>query len=80
MAAWMSDGDGAERVGNRPTMPILRLLPGLPSRVFFSCTTFFGGMFLFFFACAGEESEKCLWTGAGGRDERRERVRERERG
>ena len=65
-------------------MPILRLFPGLPNRVFFSgAAAFFGGMFLFFFACAGDETEKCLETrsrwvhdeGGGGR--RRAEMEER---
>lgn len=44
-------------------MPILRLFPGLPRRVFFSwAAAFFGGMFPFFLACAGGESEKRLAT------------------
>ena len=34
---------------NRPTIPIFRLFPGLPRRIFFSAAAaFFGGMVLFF--------------------------------
>lgn len=46
------------RVGgekNKPTMPILRLLLGLPRRIFFSWTAFFGGILL---ALKMEEEEK----------------------
>lgn len=35
----------------RPTIPILRLLPGLPSLIFCSgCCCFFGGILVLFFA------------------------------
>jgi len=46
---------------NKPTMPILRLLPGRPKRVFFSWTgAFFGGIFDLFLANQMEVVEKDL--------------------
>ena len=46
---------------NRPTIPILRLFPGRPRRVFFSaCAAFLGGMPLFFFAQTGAETWRVL--------------------
>ena len=43
---------------NKPTMPILRLLPGRPSRIFFSgAAAFFGGI-LFFAARVADVEDK----------------------
>lgn len=54
-------------------MPILRLLPGRPRRVFFSVTAFLGGILFFGFARAGEEEEK----GRRGEEGRVSRARHR---
>jgi len=43
---------------NRPTIPILRLLPGRPRRVFFSGAAFLGGIPRFGFAERAQEVEK----------------------
>jgi len=42
---------------NKPTMPILRLLPGLPRRIFFSwAAAFFGGILFLMLSGAVEEN------------------------
>ena len=44
-------------VENKPTIPILRLLPGLPRRIFFSwATAFFGGILFLMLSRAVDEN------------------------
>ena len=51
---------------NRPTIPILRLFPGLPRRVFFSWAgAFLGGMALLFFAASTLETWRVLQGSCG---------------
>jgi hypothetical protein len=54
-----------------PTIPILRLLEGLPSRAFFSTTVFLGGILFLIERCEvaeidwAEEVENKVWSGLG---------------
>jgi hypothetical protein len=43
---WISKRLGAEEAAEL-TIPLFKLLPGLPSRTFSSFTAFFGGIFFF---------------------------------
>ena len=44
------------------TIPLLRLLPGRPSRTFSCLTSFFGGIFLLLLAKRTVLCEGCAWT------------------